>query len=103
MVERGERPEFPTGAPEIEEAPDFSGGDRSSNPEHDIADLPSATPEITPALSVSSPESSSSSDGQLEAPSQGQAVGFKQIPKGEKILDDQDTVNAVFEMGAKNK
>ncbi|MEK7202562.1 MAG: hypothetical protein AAB669_03495 [Patescibacteria group bacterium] len=103
MVERGKRPEFQTGAPEIKVAPEFPGDDSSSSFEHNPAGLPSATPEITPAPSVSSPESRLPSDGEPVIHSHDQTVGFEEIPKGENTLRDQDTVDAVFEREARSQ
>lgn len=102
MVERVKGPGFSNEEPKQELAPEFPGVDRSSSSEHDPAGSPSATPEITPVAPVSSPESSLSSDGELEIPSHDQTVGFAEIPKGGNTLDDQDTVNAGFEREAKS-
>ncbi|MDP3993221.1 MAG: hypothetical protein Q8Q05_03380 [bacterium] len=102
MVERVNGP-YPVEPNKKEVAPNFLESGHFPDPEQDSAGLPSATSEITPAPSVSSPEPSSPSDGQLEAPGHSQTVGFKEIPNGENTLVYQDTVDAVFEREASSE
>ena len=103
MVERGERPDFQAGAPEIEKAPNFSEGDRSSNPEQDPAVLRSATHVNSVGATIPVSESHSLTGGESVAPSHDQVVGFKEIPNGENTLVYQDTVDAVFEREASSE
>ncbi len=95
MVERGKGPEFPTGAPEIEAAPNFSGEGNFLNPEHDSTDPTPAAPENIPTPTSPTPEQPADSTGPIAT----ERAEILNISDSGDPLATQDTMEGIFLAG----
>lgn len=100
MVERGEGPKFPIGAPdEIKAAPDFSGGDRSSSPEQDLTVPESVIAENQPTAETPTLERAINSTEPISV----ERAGILSVSDIGETLPTQKTIEGIFEAGSESE